>query len=114
MKTWLWAMGLLASLAMGVAASEQDKATTESDEVVSRALVEDARAAGVTLEATFEMSPVREAKVLKLIESGTAGSMCQITCPGPKVGAIACPVGKMCQCSCAGGGPDCTCRYSGT
>lgn len=114
MKTWLWAMALLATLAMGAVASEQDRAETGADAAEASALLKAAKAEGVSLEATFEMSPVREAKVLKLIESGSAGSMCQITCPGPKVGAIACPVGKMCQCSCAGGGPDCTCRYSGT
>ena len=112
MKAWLWAVALLATLAMGAVASEQDKAQTAGDEAAS-SLVEEAEAAGVSLETTFEMSPAREFTSLKLIEAGNAGSVCQITCPGPKVGAIACPVGKMCQCSCPGGGPDCTCKNTG-
>ena len=76
----------------------------------AQALVAEAKAGGVVIGEQFVLTEQRASLANALVEAAATEATCQITCSGNKVGAIACPVGKMCQCSCPGGGPDCTCR----
>lgn len=118
--SWLACAVLALAVGAGSGLASDQAATSAADKPAAEAVLEAQKAAalqGVEFEKAFEMTDARELAALGLVEAAGEGAACSVTCSspsGPKVGGIVCPVGKMCQCSCAGGGPDCTCRYSGS
>ena len=110
MKRILFVLGLILCIAL-VGANALAEEAAEPPAATPEATVAKAASLGVVEEQTFEMSAAREFAALELLEA-KEGAACKVTCRSPsgnKEGGIVCPVGKMCQCSCAGGGPDCTC-----
>jgi len=107
---------IVALIALFVAASagwseEQEAMAPQAGEAANQA-VERAGTQGVVMGELFESSAPRNQAALQLVETKAGGASCQVACSGGKVAGIVCAVGQMCQCSCMGGGPDCTCRKS--
>lgn len=106
-----FALLVLLLSAFVVTSAEPAQADTSAPAGVSQA-VDKARGEGVVVGRTFELTALRSYAAFSLLEADVAGASCQVTCSGGKVAGIVCNVGEMCQCSCMGGGPDCSCRNS--
>lgn len=104
---------LLSAFVVTSAEPAQDVASAaEAKLTVAAQAVDQAEAKGVFVGRAFEPNTVRSHAAFSLLETNVAGASCQVTCSGGKVAGIVCNVGEMCQCSCMGGGPDCSCRNS--
>jgi hypothetical protein len=95
-----------------VATSGEQKKTNASQKSQEAQAVADAKAQGVVVGKQFDLTPLRARAARSLLAAEGGGASCQVTCSGGKVAGIVCNVGEMCQCSCMGGGPDCSCRNS--
>lgn len=104
---------LLLMLSLVATSGEQKKtnASQKSRETATQAVL-DAQAQGVVVGKQFDLTPLRARAARSLLAAEGGGASCQVTCSGGKVAGIVCNVGEMCQCSCMGGGPDCSCRNS--
>lgn len=115
----LW-MALVMSVATGCGqefgdaiASEPEAAVQAQPETLTQeqtAAIAQAEQAGVEIGKQFEFSLQKDAAMQQLFAADAAEQGCRAKCSNNREGAIVCPVGKMCQCGCPGGYPDCSCR----
>lgn len=109
--TWILALAVIAVLFIGRGfAADQAKSKEATAQVQATAAIAEAKAGGVEIGKPFDFTARKADLARTLLDASAVEGACNIECPGNKVGGITCPVGKMCQCSCPGGGPDCTCR----
>lgn len=113
MKSLLQVVALVALfVAASAGGSEAQEAMAQQASEAAAKAVARAGTHGVVMGRLFESTAPRNQAALQLVETEAAGASCQIGCSGGKVAGMVCAVGQMCQCSCMGGGPDCTCRKS--
>lgn len=103
-------VALMACFMPTMVAAEQEVDQEQMD-AREQSVVLFAQQQGVEIGKAFSYTPELKALAdLLLGATGQVEATCSVTCRGGAVGAIACPIGKMCVCSCPGGGPDCSCR----